>query len=164
MPNKQVAIREEITFAKLHAEWHMLLLLRAPGFCWKGSDYGRPKPTQTPCKEGLEHYCAPLTGLAKAAPVGFPRQVRLRNCFIAFDEKYKIFEASDRSRFRACDDAADLWRKMLKDAVAVKRSGIFSHLLQPLMDALRLEAAAPSPSAEPSSSTTLGLIGFPRSR
>ena len=123
-----MAIRQEIAFAKLHAEWEVLLLLRIPGFCWKGNDYGRPNRTQ---EEGLQRYCASLTGLAKAAPFGYPKQVSLRSCFIAFDEKYKIFEASDRSRL------------------------IFSHLLQPLMDALRLEAAAPSPSAEPSSSTTL---------
>ena len=96
---------------------------------------------------------------SKATPFAFPKQVSLRSCFIAFDEKYKIFEASDRSRFKISDDAADLWRKMLKDAVAVKKTGIFSHLLQPLMDALRwphqseLEAATPSPSAVPSSST-----------
>ena len=128
---QQVAIREEITFAKLHAEWQILLALRAPGFCWKGSDYGRPKRTQDPCREGLERYCAPLTGLAKAAPFGFPKEVSLRSCFIAFDEKYKIFEASDRSRFKTSDDATDLWRKMLKDAVAGKKTGIFSHLLQP---------------------------------
>ena len=76
----------------------------------------------------------------------------MRWSFIYLDEKFKIFETSDRSRFKTSDDAADVWRKMLKDAVAIKKSNDFSEKLRPLMEALRIpdrveptkSAAAPS--------------------
>ena len=73
---------------------------------------------------GLHRHLAPLVGLAKVAPSGFPLFNSLRAALILFDKKYSILppDTAGKSRHNRAGIAADVWRKMLKDAVNIHRS------------------------------------------
>ena len=143
---------ESFTVEELEKEWRNLLILRKVDWDWTGKDYQKPHKNQSNDLPGLELHKQALMGLCRLAPGGFPGHVSLRACFQAFDIKYHILGNDPRGRFRSACEATDTWRKMCKDAIKMKRTGVWPEVLNDMMAVLvsgksdgAPQASAPAP-------------------
>ena len=129
--------------------WQPLMIIRRLAFSWDGSLYGRPARGSSPDKAGLVSHSPALRGLLEAAPSGFPSQASLRNVFLLADSKFQILGIDEKWRFKECNNAADLWRKMCADvynlAKNIKDNSNFPQELQDLMSMIDLKATERCP-------------------
>ena len=105
--------------ANLVAHWQPLAELKAPGFKWDGSSYGRGRQ-DTPNVTDLAKHTAALDPLIDLAPSGFPAHTDLRGTFLALQETTPIMEGPDKYHFNIATDAADNWRVMCRHIYKLK--------------------------------------------
>ena len=128
--------------------WEPMLNLKNPGFDWGAKDYLKPKRSQSVDKPGLVKYKPALSMLLTLAPSGYVTQSSLRNVLMQADKTYNILsETIEVGRWKAADNAADIWRKMSGDIYQLRKGGLWPEDLHELCTSIVLESAASDVSA-----------------
>ena len=93
---------------------------------WCGDDYTKPVRSLGPDKTALARAWQFLELLALVAPNGYPSFACLRAAIMRLDDEFNILEDLDaRPQMESASLAADIWRKMMRDVLTLKRSGGF---------------------------------------
>ena len=107
---------------------------------WDGLHYSKPVRGLGPDRRMLSLSAPVLKELMKVAPNGFPDLGCLRSVWMALDSEFDILECKARGQFLAAQSACDVWRKMARDCVDMKRSDatFADKALQEVVDLIKL--------------------------
>ena len=121
---------------------------------WCGDHYGKPRRSLGPDRPTLEASSPFLQLLADVAPNGYPNLGCLRAALMKLDDEHGILEDKggwrNKSQLDSATVAADLWRKMLRDALELKKSRctIREKQLRKLVETLQPQAPPSQQDAE----------------
>ena len=95
-----------------------------PGFLWNGSHYGNTRRGGGPDRSALAIAADFLKHLVTEAPNGYPCSRGVRDSIIELDRHADCLEDKAKiGQFASAQHAADRWKKILSDALQLRRSG-----------------------------------------